>query len=81
MRLVLVLNMLSSLNKDIIIIIIITKIASVLPLPRTNPNCDSSMVTTCLMTLSAIHLMTFIACFFSFSPLYLPRSRASPFPL
>ena len=58
-----------------------TKIASVVPLPGTNPNCDSSIVTTCLMRLSAIISVTFIACSVNFSPLKLPRSRAyHPFP-
>ena len=58
-----------------------TKIASVVPLHGTNPNCDSSIVTLCLMRLSAILAVTFIACSVNFSPLKLPRSRAyHPFP-
>ena len=58
-----------------------TKLASVVPLPGTNPNCDSPIVTTCLMRLWAILLLTFIACYANFSPLKLPQSRAyNPFP-
>ena len=56
-----------------------SKIASVVPLPCTNQNCDLSAVTTCcLMRLSAILSVT---CYDNFSPLKLPRSRAHhPFP-
>ena len=50
-------------------------------LPGTSPNCDSSIVTTCPMRLSAILSVFFIACTVNFSPLKLPWSRAyHPFP-
>ena len=52
-----------------------TRIASVVSLPGTNPNCYSSIVTTCLMRLSTILSVTFIACPVNFSPLKLPWSR------
>ena len=45
-----------------------TKIASVVPLPGKNPNLYSSLVITCLMRLSAILTVTFVACYVNFCP-------------